>query len=270
MARYIGPKLKIIRRIGKLRGFTRKKPFRRVFRGKGPLKGKVIPPGQHGLVKLFKTRPYDSCESDYLIRLKVKQRLRFNYGLTERQLINYVRKAKKIKEATGQVLLQLLEMRLDNIVFRLNMAPSIVAARQLISHGHICVNHQKVNIPSYMCKPKDVISIATKEKSLKLVNKNLNEYYKRMHFYKKRFEKTIAFILFKLKVIPNIPSILQLINQGALKINNKRVRTPNSICNSRDTISITTKQGIRQIKLAEILKTSSKNPSFSPRKKAER
>jgi small subunit ribosomal protein S4 len=271
MARYIGPKLKIIRRIGKLRGFTRKKPFRRVFRGKGPLKGKVIPPGQHGLVKLFKTRPYDSCESDYLIRLKVKQRLRFNYGLTERQLINYVRKAKKIKEATGQVLLQLLEMRLDNIVFRLNMAPSIVAARQLISHGHICVNHQKVNIPSYMCKPKDVISIATKEKSLKLVNKNLNEYYKRMHFYKKRFEKTIAFILFKLKIIPNIPSILQLINQGALKINNKRVRTPNSICNFRDIISITTKQGVRQIKLSELLKTSSKtnSPSFSQTQKGK-
>lgn len=271
MARYIGPKLKIIRRIGKLRGFTRKKPFRRVFRGKGPLKGKVIPPGQHGLVKLFKTRPYDSCESDYLIRLKVKQRLRFNYGLTERQLINYVRKAKKIKEATGQVLLQLLEMRLDNIVFRLNMAPSIVAARQLISHGHICVNHQKVNIPSYMCKPKDVISIATKEKSLKLVNKNLNEYYKRMHFYKKRFEKTIAFILFKLKIIPNIPSILQLINQGALKINNKRVRTPNSICNYRDIISITTKQGVRQIKLSELLKTSSKtnSPSFTQTQKGK-
>ena len=132
MARYIGPRLRIIRRIGKLRGFTRKKPFRRVFRGRGPLKGKVIPPGQHGLVKLFKTRPYDSSESDYLIRLKVKQRLRFNYGLSERQLINYVRKAKKIKEATGQVLLQLLEMRLDNIVFRLNMAPTIVAARQSI------------------------------------------------------------------------------------------------------------------------------------------
>nr|UZA61394.1 ribosomal protein S4 [Chlorogonium euchlorum] len=251
MARYIGPKLKIIRRIGKLRGLTRKKPFRRVFRGKGLLKGKVIPPGQHGLVKLFKTRPYDSCESDYLIRLKVKQRLRFNYGLTERQLVNYVRKAKKIKEATGQVLLQLLEMRLDNIVFRLNMAPTIVAARQLISHGHIRVNNKKVNIASYMCKPKDVISVAMKEKSLRLVNKNLSEYYQRMRFYKKRLEKTIAFILFKLNVVPNMGSALQLISQGLLKINNKRVRTPNYICNPRDVVSISTKQGIRQIKLAE-------------------
>ena len=97
MSRYIGPRLRIIRRIGKLRGLTRKKPFRRVFRGKGPLKGKVIPPGQHGLVRLFKTRPFDSAGSDYLIRLKVKQRLRFNYGINEKQLIKYVRKAKKNK-----------------------------------------------------------------------------------------------------------------------------------------------------------------------------
>ena len=99
MSRYLGPRLRIIRRIGKLRGFTRKKPFRRIFRGFGGSKGKVIPPGQHGLTKLLKTRPYDSSESDYLIRLKVKQRLRFNYGITERQLVNYVRKAKKIKES---------------------------------------------------------------------------------------------------------------------------------------------------------------------------
>lgn len=250
MARYIGPKLKIIRRIGKLRGLTRKKPFRRTFRGKGPLKGKVIPPGQHGLTKLFKTRPYDSCESDYLIRLKVKQRLRFNYGLTERQLVNYVKKAKKNKEATGQVLLQLLEMRLDNVVFRLNMAPTIGAARQLISHGHICVNQKKVNIASYMCKPKDVISVSMKERSLRLVNKNLADYYRRMRFYKKRLEKTIAFTLFKLKLVPNMASALQLISQGALKINNRRVKTPNSIVNTRDVLTITTKQGQRQIKLS--------------------
>jgi small subunit ribosomal protein S4 len=268
MARYIGPKLRIIRRIGKLRGFTRKKPFRRVFRGKGPLKGKVIPPGQHGLVKLFKTRPYDSSESDYLIRLKVKQRLRFNYGLSESQLINYVRKAKKIKEATGQVLLQFLEMRLDNIVFRLNMAPTIIAARQLISHGHISVNNKKVNIPSYMCKPKDVISVAMKQKSLKLVNKNLSDYYTRMRFYKKRLEKTVAFILFKMKVVTNMASALQLISQGNLKINNKKIRTPNYICTARDVISLITKQGIRQIKLAEFfIEGASKVASF-PRKAA--
>nr|BBQ09609.1 ribosomal protein S4 [Volvocales sp. NrCl902] len=172
MGRFVGPKLKIVRRIGKLRGFTRKKPFRRVFRGKGPFQGKVIPPGQHGLVRLMKTHPYDSAESNYLIRLKVKQRIRFNYGITERQLVNYVRKAKRIKEvATGMVLFQFLEMRLDNIVFRLNMAPTIQAARQLINHEHIRVNNKKVTICSYTCQPKDVISVAMKKQSLRLVHR---------------------------------------------------------------------------------------------------
>lgn len=249
MSRYVGPRLRVIRRIGKLRGFTRKKPFRRAFRGKGNFLGKVIPPGQHGLAKLFKTRPYDSSESDYLIRLKVKQRLRFNYGITERQLVNYVRKAKKIKEATGQVLLQLLEMRLDNIVFRLNMAPTIMAARQLINHGHIKVNNKKVDIASYTCKLKDVISVAMKVRSLKLVNKNLQQYYKRIRFYKKRLEKTVAFILFKLNVVANMATALQIITQGYVRINNKRVKTPNYICTPRDVIALTTIKGVRQIKL---------------------
>jgi small subunit ribosomal protein S4 len=252
MSRYVGPRLRVVRRIGKLRGFTRKKPFRRVFRGKGPLKGKVIPPGQHGLTKLFKTRPYDSTESDYLIRLKVKQRLRFNYGLTERQLVNYVRKAKKIKESTGQVLLQFLEMRLDNIVFRLNMAPTIPAARQLICHGHIRVNGKKVNIPSYACKPKDVISVAMKQKSLKLVNRNLQDYYKRMRFYKKRLEKTLAFVLFKMKVVPTIAMAVQLITQGNVRINNRFTKTPNYICKAKDAISVKTVNGVKKLNLKDL------------------
>ena len=195
MARYLGPRLRITRRLGQLRGLTRKKPFRRVFRGK------VVPPGQHGLVTVFKTRRRsDSLLSDFLIRLKVKQRLRFNYGLTERQLINYVRKVRKKRldvlsnevdstknprfankrkalVSTKSILIQLLEMRLDNIVFRLNMAPTIPAARQLVTHGHNIVNNKKVNIPSYVCKQKDVISVSAKEKSLRLVNKNINEFF---------------------------------------------------------------------------------------------
>lgn len=248
MSRYLGPRLKIIRRIGKLRGFTRKKPFRRVFKGRGALRGKVIPPGQHGMVKLFKTRPYDSSESDYLIRLKVKQRLRFNYGLTERQLVNYVRKAKKNKESTGGILLQLLEMRLDCLVFRLNMAPTIAAARQLINHGHIQVNNIKVNIGSYTCKPRDVISVSMKEKSLKLVTKNLQDYYKRMRFYKKRLTQSLSFILFKAKVVANISAAIGLIQSGNCRINNRKVIKPNYICGDRDVITIVTKAGIRQVK----------------------
>nr|YP_009492098.1 ribosomal protein S4 [Pseudopediastrum boryanum]AWI68627.1 ribosomal protein S4 [Pseudopediastrum boryanum] len=253
MSRYLGPRLRIIRRIGKLRGFTRKKPFRRSFKGRGALEGKVLPPGQHGLTKLFKSRPFDSSESDYLIRLKVKQRLRYNYGINEKQLVKYVRQAKKMKESTGQVLLQLLEMRLDNIVFRLNMAPTIVAARQLIGHGHIRVNNQKVNIPSYMCKPKDVISVAMKEKSLKLVHRNLQEYYKKMRFYKKGLEKTLAYVLYKRNLTSSITNALQLINQGNVQVNNRKILFPNYICSLKDTISLKTDKGIRKFKLNDSL-----------------
>jgi small subunit ribosomal protein S4 len=244
MSRYIGPRLRILRRLGKLRGFTRKKPFRRAFRGKGAFQGKVLPPGQHGLTKLFKSRPFDSNESDYLIRLKVKQRLRYNYGITEKQLVKYVRQAKKLKESTGQVLLQLLEMRLDNIVFRLNMAPTICAARQLISHGHICVNKKKVNIPSYMCKPKDVVSVSMKETSLKLVKKNLQEYSQKMRAYKKRFEKTLAYVLFQKDMCSTMGQALEMINQGKVQVNNRRVTIPNYLCRAKDSLSVKTEKGL--------------------------
>jgi small subunit ribosomal protein S4 len=91
-----------------------------------------------------------------------KQKLRFNYNITERQLLRYVIQAKKSTGSTGEVLLELLEMRLDNIVYRLGMAPTIVAARQLVGHGHILVNQAKVDIPSYSCS-KDIISIKNKK-----------------------------------------------------------------------------------------------------------
>ena len=249
MSRYLGPRLRIIRRIGKLRGFTRKKPFRRVFKGRGALRGKVIPPGQHGMAKLFKTRPYDSSESDYLIRLKVKQRLRFNYGLTERQLVNVVRKAKKNKEkSTGEILLQLLEMRLDNIVFRLNMAPTIVAARQLVCHGHIKVNGKKVDISSYLCKQKDTISVSMKEKSLKLITNNLQNYYKKINFYKERLKKTLSYMIFKSKIVINMAAAISLIQSGNCKVSNRVINKPNFIVGERDLITIITKTGITKIK----------------------
>ena len=89
------------------------------------------------------------------------QKLRFNYGISERQLITYVREARRRKGSTGEILLQLLEMRFDNIVFRLGFAPTIAGARQLISHGHFLVNGRKINIPSYLCKVNDSISVAT-------------------------------------------------------------------------------------------------------------
>lgn len=146
MVRYRGPRLRITRRLGDLPGLTRK----------------IIPnhksfsPGQHG--RSFK-KP-----SDYLIRLKEKQKLRFNYGVSEQQLYRYVQTARKSKGATGSVILQLLEMRLDTTLFRAGFAPTIPAARQIISHSHVEVNGRKVNIASFLCKKDDKIEINQKAK----------------------------------------------------------------------------------------------------------
>lgn len=147
MARYRGPKLRIIRRLGELPGLTQKTCTR------------DFPPGQHGPKKRGGGNQ-KSKESQYAVRLKEKQKLRFNYGISERQLISYVREARRRKGSTGEILLQLLEMRLDNIIFRLGFAPTIASARQMISHGHVVVNNQRVTIPSYVCKLNDSISIA--------------------------------------------------------------------------------------------------------------
>lgn len=154
MARYRGPRLRIVRRLGELPGLTQKNCTR------------DFPPGQHGPKK--RAGGQKSKESQYAIRLKEKQKLRFNYGISERQLISYVREARRRKGSTGEILLQLLEMRLDNIVFRLGFAPTIAAARQMISHGHVLVNKQRVTIPSYLCKINESISIpANSEKFVK-------------------------------------------------------------------------------------------------------
>ena len=153
MSRYTGAKLRVTRRLGNLPGLTSKK-------------SKLTQrPGQHGATQKKLTQ--------YAIRLEEKQKLRFNYGLSEKQLMNYIRQAKKIKGATGNILLQLLEMRLDNVIFRLGMAPTITAARQIVSHKHITVNGGIVSIPSYQCKPGDSISVKESEASKKIVTTNL-------------------------------------------------------------------------------------------------
>ena len=154
MSRYRGPRLRIVRRLGELPGLTSKIPK------------KEKPPGQHGPNKQANRR---RKESQYGIRLKEKQKLRFHYGVTETQLLNYVKKARKSKGSTGELLLQLLEMRLDNVVFRLGMAPTIAAARQAILHGHILLNGEKITIPSYNSRAKDKISVAQKKQSRELI-----------------------------------------------------------------------------------------------------
>nr|YP_010129020.1 30S ribosomal protein S4 [Urtica lobatifolia]YP_010422023.1 ribosomal protein S4 [Urtica thunbergiana]UDP58164.1 ribosomal protein S4 [Urtica fissa]QPZ48073.1 30S ribosomal protein S4 [Urtica lobatifolia]QPZ48920.1 30S ribosomal protein S4 [Urtica lobatifolia]USG56157.1 ribosomal protein S4 [Urtica thunbergiana] len=153
MSRYRGPRFKKIRRLGALPGLTTKKPrtgndFRNQLR-----------PGK---------------KSQYRIRLEEKQKLRFHYGLTEQQLLKYVHIAGKAKGSTGQVLLQLLEMRLDNILFRLGLTSTIPQARQLVNHRHILVNGGIVDIPSYRCKPRDIIIVRDKQKSKFLVQKYID------------------------------------------------------------------------------------------------
>jgi small subunit ribosomal protein S4 len=126
---------------------------------------RAYPPGQHGQDR--------KKRSEYAIRLEEKQKLRFNYGVTERQLLRYVRKARRAAGSTGTTILQLLEMRLDNTVFRMGMAPTIPAARQLVNHGHVTVNGNVVDIASYNCRPGDVVAVRNREQSRKLVENNL-------------------------------------------------------------------------------------------------
>ncbi|MFO5493006.1 MAG: 30S ribosomal protein S4 [Cuspidothrix sp.] len=153
MSRYRGPRLRIVRRLGELPGLTRKSARR------------AYAPGQHGQNR--------KKRSEYAIRLEEKQKLRLNYGLTEKQMLRYVRKARRVSGSTGQVLLQFLEMRLDNTVFRMGMAPTIPAARQLVNHGHVTVNGRVVNIASYQCRPGEEVAVRNREASKKLVEANL-------------------------------------------------------------------------------------------------
>ena len=111
--------------------------------------------------------------SQYNLQLREKQKLRYNYGITERQLVNYIKKSRKGKGSSGKILLTFLEMRLDTIIFRLGFAPTIRVARQLISHKHICLNGNLVNIPSFLCRPGDIITVKNTKKSKNLVDQNL-------------------------------------------------------------------------------------------------
>jgi small subunit ribosomal protein S4 len=158
MSRYRGPKLKISRRLGLLPGLTTKKS------------NKINRPGKDGNANADTGKKL----TEYGVRLEEKQKLKFNYGLTENQLYRYVKEARRRQGVTGLILLQLLEMRLDTICFSLGFAKSIVQARQLVNHGHITVNKKVVNIPSFQCRLNDVIGIKEKTSSKTLVGNNIN------------------------------------------------------------------------------------------------
>ena len=152
MARYTGPKSKIARKFGDP-----------IFGTDKHLERKNYPPGQHGANKRRKKT------SEYGVQLKEKQKAKYTYGVLERQFRNMFEKASRSKGVTGEVLLQLLESRLDNVVYRLGIAPTRSAARQLVSHRHITVNGEIVNIPSSFVKPGDIIGVREKSKSLETV-----------------------------------------------------------------------------------------------------
>nr|AZL88035.1 ribosomal protein S4 [Harveyella mirabilis] len=153
MSRYRGPRLKILKKLGNLPGLTRKQ-------------SKKISSAKEYTQQLKKT-------SEYALRLKEKQKIKFNYGLNERQLLKNIKIAKKNQGSTGLILLQILEMRLDNTIFRIGFAPTIPAARQIINHGHILVNNQIVSICSYECKLGDTIAIKQKESSINLIKSHM-------------------------------------------------------------------------------------------------
>ncbi len=157
MSRYRGPKLRITRRLGTLPGLTTKKS------------NKLNRPGKDGNANADTGKKL----TEYAVRLEEKQKLKFNYGLTESQLFRYVKEARRRQGVTGLILLQLLEMRLDTLCFTLGFAKSITQARQLVNHGHITVNKQVVDIPSFQCRLNDVIGVKEKNSSKMLVENNI-------------------------------------------------------------------------------------------------
>jgi len=156
MARYTGPKTKIARKFGEA-----------IFGEDKSFEKRNYPPGQHGNARRR------GKKSEYAIQLMEKQKAKYTYGILEKQFRNMFKKATASRGITGEVLLQLCESRLDNVVFRMGISPSRSGARQLVSHRHITVNGELVNIPSYNLKAGDVVAVREKSKSLEAIDRSL-------------------------------------------------------------------------------------------------
>lgn len=161
MARYTGPKTKVSRKFGEP-----------IFGASKALQKKNYPPGQHGRGRRRK-------QSEYAVQLAEKQKAKYTYGVLEKQFANIFDRASRKSGITGEILLQLLEARLDNTVFRLGIAPTRRAARQLVGHKHITVNGEIVNIPSYTLKENDIVGVREKSKSLEAITDSLSGSAKR-------------------------------------------------------------------------------------------
>lgn len=157
MARYTGPKTKIARKFGEA-----------IFGDDKSFEKRNYPPGQHG------NNRRRGKKSEYAIQLMEKQKAKYTYGILERQFRNMFEKATRSNGITGEVLLQLCESRLDNVVYRMGVSPSRRGARQLVSHRHITVNGEIVNIPSYQLNPGDIVAVREKSKSLTAIQDSLS------------------------------------------------------------------------------------------------
>ncbi|MFT4984175.1 MAG: small subunit ribosomal protein S4 [Flavobacterium sp.] len=157
MARYTGPKTRIARKFGEA-----------IFGDDKAFERRSYPPGQHGMAKKR------GKKSEYAIQLMEKQKAKYSYGILEKQFRGLFKKASATKGVTGEVLLQLCEARLDNVVFRMGIAPSRRGARQLVSHRHVTVNGDVVNIASYHLKPGDKVAVREKSKSLDAIERSLS------------------------------------------------------------------------------------------------
>ncbi|WP_395064787.1 30S ribosomal protein S4 [Flavobacterium sp.] len=157
MARYTGPSTKIARKFGEA-----------IFGADKAFEKRNYPPGQHGMSKKR------GKKSEYAVQLMEKQKAKYTYGILEKQFRNLFEKAAASKGVTGEILLQLCEARLDNVVYRMGIASTRRAARQIVSHRHITVNGELVNIPSYHLKPGDVVAVREKSKSLESIERSLS------------------------------------------------------------------------------------------------
>jgi len=157
MAKYRGPRTKIARKFGEP-----------IYGADRSFEKKNYPPGQHGMNKKRRKT------SEYGTQLLEKQKAKYTYGILEKQFRNLFNKAQRSKGITGEVLLQLLESRLDNVVYRLGIAPTRASARQLITHKHITVNDEITNIPSFTLKPGDIVGVREKSKSLEVISESLS------------------------------------------------------------------------------------------------
>lgn len=201
MARYTGPKTRIARKFGEAI-FGEDKAFER----------RNYPPGQHGLAKRR------GKKSEYAVQLMEKQKAKYTYGILERQFRNLFEKASASSGVTGEILLQLCEARLDNVVYRMGIAPTRRGARQIVSHRHITVNGELVNVPSYHLKPGDVVAVREKSKSLEAIERSLannSSVYEWITFNNDTKEGTFVTVPQRLQIPENIKEqlIVELYNK---------------------------------------------------------